>query len=124
MTDNPYELAERVLYPLLKEDAKRMRKHPTQAEDILWGMLRKKQLGVKFNRQYIIECYIVDFVCLEKQLIIEVDGKYHDTEYQRGYDEQRTQILNNLGFRVLRFVNEEVLCTPENVLHTIQNALY
>jgi very-short-patch-repair endonuclease len=101
-----------------------MRKNPTQAEDILWGMLRKKQLGVKFNRQYIIECYIVDFVCLEKQLIIEVDGKYHDTEYQRGYDEQRTQILNNLGFRVLRFVNEEVLCTPENVLHTIQNALY
>ena len=63
MTDNPYELAERVLYPLLKEDAKRMRKNPTQAEDILWGMLRKKQLGVKFNRQYIIECYIVDFVC-------------------------------------------------------------
>jgi very-short-patch-repair endonuclease len=109
----------------LKNLVKHLRKNMQEPEKILWARLRDRRFkNYKFRRQVQISKYIVDFVCLEKQLIIEVDGKYHDTEYQRGYDEQRTQILNNLGFRVLRFFNEEVLCTPENVLHTIQNALY
>ena len=64
--EKPYELAERQLYPLLKSDAIEMRKNPTEAESVLWTILRKKQLGVKFHRQYVIETYIVDFVCLEK----------------------------------------------------------
>ena len=80
--DRPYELAERVSYLFLKNEASDMRKNPTEAESILWKLIRKKQLGVRFNRQYVIDTYIVDFVCLEKQLILEVDGKYHSSEEQ------------------------------------------
>lgn len=100
-----------------------MRKNPTEAESILWRFIRKKQLGVKFNRQYVIDTYIVDFVCLEKQLILEVDGKYHFSEEQQRWDEQRTNILNNLGFEVLRFNNEEVLCDSDNVIQKVKYAL-
>ena len=121
--EKPYELAERQLYPQLKEDAIRLRKNLTEAESILWTILRKKQLGVKFHRQYIIETYIVDFVCLEKQLVIEVDGKYHFTEEQKRWDMQRTETLNNLGFEVLRFMNEEVLLSTDNVINKIKSKL-
>ena len=121
--EKPYELAERQLYPLLKSDAIEMRKNPTEAESVLWTILRKKQLGVKFHRQYVIETYIVDFVCLEKQLIIEVDGKYHFTEEQKRWDMQRTETLNNLGFEVLRFLNEEVLVATDDVTNKIKSKL-
>ena len=121
--EKPYELAERQLYPQLKEDAIRLRKNLTEAESVLWTILRKKQLGVKFHRQYIIETYIVDFVCLEKQLVIEVDGKYHFTEEQKRWDMQRTETLNNLGFEVLRFMNEEVLLSTDNVINKIKSKL-
>ena len=121
--EKPYELAERQLYPLLKSDAIEMRKNPTEAESVLWTILRKKQLGVKFHRQYVIETYIVDFVCLEKQLIIEVDGKYHFTDEQKRWDLQRTETLNNLGFEVLRFQNEEVLVATDDVTNKIKSKL-
>ncbi len=121
--EEPYKLAERQLYSLLKKDATRMRKNLTEAESILWTILRKKQLGVKFHRQYIIETYIVDFVCLEKQLIIEVDGKYHFTEEQQRWDEERTNILNKYGFTIVRFLNEEVLLSTDNVINKIKSKL-
>jgi very-short-patch-repair endonuclease len=123
LMDRPYDLAERISYPFLKKEASDMRKNPTEAESILWRLIRKKQLGVRFNRQYVIDTYVVDFVCLEKQLILEVDGKYHSSEEQLRWDEQRTDILNNLGFEVLRFKNEEVLCAPESVILQIKQAL-
>ena len=121
--EKPYELAERQLYPLLKSDAIEMRKNPTEAESVFWTILRKKQLGVKFHRQYVIETYIVDFVCLEKQLIIEVDGKYHLTDEHKRWDVQRTETLNNLGFEVLRFANEEVLVATDDVTNKIKSKL-
>ena len=121
--EKPYELAERQLYPLLKSDAIEMRKNPTEAESVLWTILRKKQLGVKFHRQYVIETYIVDFVCLEKQLIIEVDGKYHLTDEHKRWDVQRTETFNNLGFEVLRFANEEVLVATDDVTNKIKSKL-
>ena len=121
--EEPYKLAERQLYSLLKKDATRMRKNLTEAESILWTILRKKQLGVKFHRQYIIETYIVDFVCLEKQLIIEVDGKYHFTEEQQRWDEERTNILNKYGFTIVRFLNEEVLLSTDEVINKIKSKL-
>ena len=123
MMEEPYKLAERQLYSLLKKDATRMRKNLTEAESILWTILRKKQLGVKFHRQYIIETYIVDFVCLEKQLIIEVDGKYHFTEEQQRWDEERTNILNKYGFTIVRFLNEEVLLSTDEVINKIKSKL-
>ncbi len=111
-------------YLLLKEFAKKNRQYPTEAEMIMWEYLRSKQLWFKFNRQYIIGDYIVDFVCLDKKLIIEVDGGYHSEYEQMEKDIHRTEHLKHLGFSVLRFSNEEVLTGIENVLDVIRQELY
>lgn len=115
-----YNTADPMLYGVLKENARKNKKYLTEAESILWDLLRRKQLGVIFRRQYIIDAYIVDFVCLSKQLIIEVDGKYHDTAEQQQLDKQRENRLQKLGFTVLRFNNEEVVACPEEVIEKIK----
>lgn len=75
---------------------------------MLWQLVRNKQLGgFKFRRQHIIDVFIVDFVCINAKLVIEVDGRIHD--FQKEYDEERTKYLNDMGFSVIRFRNEEVL---------------
>jgi len=99
----------KVLTPIQYELAKEMRKNHTEAERQLWEQLRNEKLGVKFRRQHPIEAYIVDFICLQERLIVEVDGGYHENEEQRLYDENRTKVLNEIGFEVIRFRNEEVL---------------
>lgn len=101
-----------------------MRAEPTDAEEALWKYLRCKQLGVKFRRQQIIENYIVDFVCLEKQLIIEVDGKYHTQEDQQKSDATRNEKLKDKGFRIIRFSNEEVTSNTYQVIESIKSYLY
>ena len=108
---------------LLINEAKRMRKEPTETEDILWQELRKNNLGNKFRRQHLIDDFIVDFVCLSKKIVIEVDGGYHSTPEQQEYDEQRTFILNKRGFKVIRFTNEEVLEDLQTVLSKIKMKL-
>ena len=107
----------------LIEEAKRMRKEPTDAEAALWELLRDKKLGDKFRRQHLIDDFIVDFVCLSKNLVIEVDGGYHNDPTQKEYDEQRTLYLNEKGFKVIRFTNEEVLGNTEAVLTKIKDIL-
>ena len=107
----------------LIEEAKRMRKEPTDAEAVLWELLRDKKLGDKFRRQHLIDDFIVDFVCLSKNLVIEVDGGYHNDLTQKEYDQQRTLYLNEKGFRVIRFTNEEVLGNTEAVLTKIKDIL-
>jgi leucyl-tRNA synthetase len=104
----------------LLERAKEMRKNPTDAENALWQALRKKKLDVKFRRQHPIYKYIVDFVCLEKNLIVEVDGKIH--EYQLNKDAQRTlELEQKKGFKVIRFSNEEILNNLNDVINKIEN---
>ena len=98
-----------------------MRAKPTNAEKILWGRLRNKQLGVKFRQQHIINKFIVDFCSIEKAIIIEVDGEIH--EKQKEADEQRTKILENEGYSVIRFTNKEVLNNINNVLSKIKTVL-
>lgn len=94
----------------------------TDAEAALWERLRRRQLlGHKFRRQQIFGQYIVDFVCLDKRLIIEVDGGQHAT--QTGYDDKRMAWLEKQGFRVLRFWNNEVFSELEAVMQTILDAL-
>lgn len=107
----------------LIEEAKRMRKEPTNAEAALWELLRDKKLGDKFRRQHLIDDFIVDFVCLSKNLVIEVDGGYHNDPTQKEYDQQRTLYLNEKGFKVIRFTNEEVLGNTEAVLTKIKDIL-
>ena len=93
-------------YPALKEYAAENRRNMTPAEKALWQQLRCKQLGVKFLRQYIIGNYIVDFFCPSRQLIIEVDGKYHHAEDNQDFDVIRDAYLSQQGYKVLRFINE------------------
>lgn len=97
-----------------------MRYEPTMAEIRLWECLRAKRLGVKFRRQHVIDDYIADIVCLSEKLVIEVDGEYHNEEEQQTLDKQRTERLDALGYRVLRFTNDQVLFQIEDVLETIQ----
>ena len=119
----PYITANTYAYPLVKQDARRLRSEPTEAEMVLWKYIRCKQLGHKFRRQQIIDQYIVDFVCLEKQLVIEVDGKYHATGEQQELDRIRENHLNTLGYNIIRFTNEEVTNNIEQVIACIKNQL-
>ena len=122
-SDRPYFMTGGNNAYRLIEEAKRMRKEPTEAEAALWELLRDKKLGDKFRRQHLIDDFIVDFVCLSKNLVIEVDGGYHNDLTQKEYDEQRTLFLNEKGFKVIRFTNEEVLGNTEAVLKEIKEEL-
>jgi len=105
----------------IKELASNMRKNMTDAEKKLWYCINNKQLGVQFRRQYVIDNkYIADFVCLEKKLIIEVDGSQH---IENKKDETRTQYLNQSGFNVIRFWNWDILENVTGCLDIIVDVL-
>jgi len=118
-----YETARPSTYKLLKELQQERKRLTTESEEILWQQLRAKTLGFKFRRQHIIDEFIVDFVCLQKRLIIEIDGGYHNKPEQKEADEMRTQILNELGYKVIRFNNEEVVGTIDKVIQKIEYEL-
>ena len=106
---------------LMKQRVRELRMNSTDAERHLWYYLRAHRLGYKFKRQVSIECFIVDFICYEKRLVIELDGGQHQDN--QAYDTRRTAVLSTKGFRVLRFWNHEVLQHTEAVLEVIQQAL-
>ena len=123
-SSKPFNTANPLNYELLKENAKNRRKNPTEAENLLWKNLQNKNFeNYKFRREHIIGDFIVDFVCLSKQLVIEVDGEYHNKENQQELDKLRTEYLNKQGFTVIRFTNENVLFDIENTLNTIKTEL-
>ena len=108
-------------YGLLKEFARENRKNLTLAESVLWEYIRDEALGVKFLRQHIIGDYIVDFLARSEGLIIEVDGAYHAERHQMEEDTVRTEFLQSLGYRVLRFTNEQVLFDIDLVIQQIKD---
>lgn len=111
-------------YRILKNRVKASRLNPTPAEEIMWEQLSNKKLGgYKFRREHIIGMYIADFVCLRENLVIEIDGGYHDTEEQQEKDQERTEWLQDHGFKVIRFKNEQVLNNIEHVLDKVKEAL-
>lgn len=116
-----YKTASPDRYELLKAFARENRKNATLAENVLWEYLRNGELGEKFLRQHIIGDYIVDFVSRHDGLVIEVDGGYHSEPRQQEGDKLREEILEQMGYHVIRFTNEEVLCDIENVLNQIEN---
>ena len=118
-----YKTAHPDIYALLKENAQKQKRFPTEAEKCLWEMLRAKKMGHRFRRQHIIGDFIVDFICLPLNLIIEVDGKYHNTHQQQETDYIRDSILNQAGYTILRFTNEEVIGDIDNVIHRIKAAM-
>ena len=95
----------------------------TDAERRLWGKLRRAALGYEFRRQHRLGPYIVDFVCLERRLVIEVDGGQHNLARGIAHDARRTAWLEGDGHRVLRFWNNEVLLATDDVVNTIWHAL-
>jgi leucyl-tRNA synthetase len=105
----------------LQERAVEMRKNPTVTEALLWKILKNNALGYHFRRQQIIGPFIADFVCLRQKLIIEVDGKIHD--YQKEADRERGQHLENLGFKIIRFKNEQVIHNLDSVKSRLLEAL-
>ena len=107
-------------YPLLRDFARRNRMNPTEAELLLWQHLREGVLGVKFFRQYVIADFIVDFVSLQARLIIEVDGAYHSELEQQEHDQGRSARLERLGFKVIRFSNEDIFNSIDSVITIIK----
>ncbi len=106
----------------LKRFARDMRNNPTDAESVLWRHIRMGQIdGHRFLRQRTIDNMIVDFLCRGRKLVIELDGGQHDQ--RRIADHIRTKRLNRLGYRVLRFWNNEVSTNIDGVLETIRQEL-
>ncbi len=95
--------------PTQKENARYLRKNMTPQEQKLWDVIRNRQFyGYRFLRQYVIGVYIVDFICREKKLIIEIDGGQHNEPKNLEYDKQRSLYLESKGYRIIRFWNNEI----------------
>jgi len=117
-----FHTSDKFYYHLLKDFADQNRKSPTTAELVLWQHLRDKQLAnIKFRRQHIIDRFIADFISLDHQLIIEIDGLYHQLPETQVSDAGRTEILKEQGFDVIRFTNDEVISDIEKVKTIILN---
>ncbi|WP_299412142.1 DUF559 domain-containing protein [Acaryochloris sp. IP29b_bin.148] len=107
--------------PAVIAAARRLRLNLTPAEKKLWKALQKRQLnGLKFRCQHPIGSFIVDFYCPQCRLVIELDGDIHDQQVE--YDEARTEQLNQLGYRVIRFRNPDVMQHLDHVLQQIRHA--
>jgi adenine-specific DNA-methyltransferase len=105
--------------------ARKLRHEVSDAENLLWKLVRGRRLGgFKFTRQKPFPPYVVDFYCSERRLAIEVDGGQHAEPEQRTKDEYRTEILSKAGIHVLRFWNDQVLCETESVIYAIWNGLH
>jgi len=109
---------------ILKERRKELRQNSTEAEVALWRYLKKCRLGFKFNRQFGIENYIVDFCCRGLKLIVEVDGPIHKRKDIVEYDQIRSRVLESFGYKILRFTNDEVLNDINSVLKSIRTEIY
>ncbi|MDO9154911.1 MAG: class I tRNA ligase family protein [Paludibacter sp.] len=118
-----YYTTNKLDWNLLHDHAKAMHNEPTEPESILWEMLRTKKTGYKFRRQHPVDQFIPDFVCLEKKLIVEVDGDYHLSEEQIELDNARTEILENLGYKIIRFSNKDVKSSPQYVVEKIKSII-
>lgn len=115
--DNIKISSHRMYQPYIKEFSRDMRKNSTKAENLLWQKIRNGQLGFKFRRQHQIDNkYIADFICLEKRLIIELDGGQHN---DRPKDKDRTLYLENNNFKVIRFWDNEILQNIDGCLEIL-----
>ena len=103
------------------ERAKELRREMTPAEKLLWQEIRANQLGVRFRRQQVIQGFIVDFYCHKSALVVEVDGDVHDL--QKEEDGRREKVLSELGLRVVRFRNDEVVSDVSAVVGRIRKLI-
>ena len=114
----------KTLPPHILHNARELRARLTDAEQLLWHLLRNRSFcGYKFRRQHPVGRYILDFYCHDERFAIELDGGGHGAEEQAFYDTERTKELEGAGIRVLRFWNNQVLMETESVLMTLFAAL-
>ncbi|MBI5353698.1 MAG: DUF559 domain-containing protein [Chloroflexi bacterium] len=99
------------IHPIILQRAREMRHPQTPAEAALWGAIRNRNLGFKFRRQHPIDRFIIDFYCAQAKLCIEIDGESHLEASQMEYDAARTEYLEYLGYKVIRFTNNDVRYT-------------
>ena len=118
-----WNTANPLYYDLLKRYAYKNWYSQTEAEKNLWYHLSGNHLGLHFRRQHIIGCYIADFICVKRNLIIEIDGGYHSQEEQKIKDYLRTEDLEKMGFEVMRFSNDEIFRNLPEVLDKIFNKI-
>ncbi|HSA99835.1 MAG TPA: endonuclease domain-containing protein [Anaerolineales bacterium] len=115
------------IHPVILARAREMRHPQTVAEATLWHTLRNRQTGFKFRRQHPIERFIIDFYCAEARLLIEVDGESHLEPSQEEYDKARTEYLEELGYKVIRFTNNDVRyninAVASKILQTIETRM-
>ena len=110
--------------PILFELARKLRDHQTEAELYLWSQLEHlKYLNVRFKRQHPVLYFVADFYCHKARLVIEVNGGYHDIPEQYKYDKEREHEIEELGLKVIRFTNEQVLFHIENSLKVIEEVI-
>jgi very-short-patch-repair endonuclease len=109
-------------HPVILSHAREMRQPQTAAEATLWQHLRNRNLEYKFRRQHPIERFIIDFYCAELKLCIEVDGDSHLEKEQQQYDAARTEFLESIGRKVIRFTNEDVRFNIQVVAQEIMTA--
>ncbi len=123
MQSYKWQVADPLEYNLLKANAKENREKLTDAEAAFWQIAKGSGLGEKCRRQYVIDDYIVDFFFRNSMLIVEIDGGYHNTEEQQQKDTKRQDWLEQNGYKVLRFTNEQVLCDIDSVKLKIKQFL-
>lgn len=107
-------------HPLIFKKAEELRNKMTSAEELLWNYLKTNEWGYKFRRQHPLFMYVADFYCHQLKLIIEIDGGIHALEDVKCNDEIRENHLKDLGLKVIRFKNEDVLNNLEVVLNQIK----
>ena len=107
----------------MKAFAKENRKYMTEAESVFWQCVRGNALGHKFLQQHIIGDYIVDFLCRDAQVVVEIDGGYHSERQQMEDDAVRQQWLESIGYVVIRFTNQEVVCDIDNTLDKVRRII-
>jgi very-short-patch-repair endonuclease len=114
----------RVNHPTFARVARALRRASTEAESVLWNRLRNRRLcGRHFRRQHPVGTHVVDFICIEARLVVEVDGAQHLEQAVISSDADRTRYLNPVGLNVLRFNNREVLLETNAVVEAIMEAL-
>lgn len=96
------------IHPIIRIFARELRQPQTPAEATLWKHLRNRNLGYKFRRQHAIKFFIIDFYCAQVKLCVEIDGDTHLEKEQQEYDAARTEYLESLGRKVIRFTNNDV----------------
>ena len=110
-------------YELLKGFAHENRKFMTEAESVFWNRGKGGAIGHKFLRQHIVGDFIVDFLCRDAQLVVEIDGGYHAERTQEWDDTLRQQWLESVGYHVIRFTNNEVLFDIDHTMQVVENCI-